>query len=288
MLRSSCRRHETSSHTAARHRAARALPRSRPRARRASERRVGSPVPRGRSRATCLDASRRHRHGSALVSGRRLHPTSRKDRRRLLAYHTARSRTLVSLQTLGAIRPRRAMPGYLRAVAVPDRAYLDGHYSGHMSRWWNATRSLVSIGPRPRLVRDKMTGPCTRRRAARAFVGTRGPISRIVVKASHDRGPGPDEQARRGGTGLRRASACDARCRSGLLGGGIRHGCGEDQAPVCRRLLRGGRAFRSSWPQRTPPGVTSRRRNRSAARVSTSPSSTSPLRSTTESPTCRT
>jgi hypothetical protein len=87
------------------------------------------------------------------------HPTSRKDRRRLLAYHTARSRTLVSVQTLGAIRPRTAVPGYLRAVAIPDRAYLEGHYSGHMNRWWYASRSVVSIGPRPRVpVRDKMVG----------------------------------------------------------------------------------------------------------------------------------
>jgi hypothetical protein len=79
------------------------------------------------------------------------HPTSRKERRRLLAYHTARSRTLISAQTLGAIRPRRAVAGYLRAVALPDRAYLEGHYRGHLNRWWRVARSLgpISSAPHP-------------------------------------------------------------------------------------------------------------------------------------------
>jgi hypothetical protein len=78
------------------------------------------------------------------------HPTNRKERRRLLAYHTARSRTMISAQTLGAIRPRRAVPGYLRAVALPDRAYLEGHYSGHVNRWWRVARSLgPSTTPQP-------------------------------------------------------------------------------------------------------------------------------------------
>jgi hypothetical protein len=92
-----------------------------------------------------------------LSSWAATHPTSRKERRRILAYHTARSRTLVSLQTLGAIRPRRALPGYLRAVALPDRAYLEGHYSGHVSRWWHATSSMVSIRTRARPSRDKLS-----------------------------------------------------------------------------------------------------------------------------------
>jgi hypothetical protein len=92
-----------------------------------------------------------------LSSWAATHPTSRKERRRILAYHTARSRTLVSVQTLGAIRPRRALPGYLRAVAFPDRAYLDGHYSGHVSRWWLATRSLVSSGPRAQPAHDRLS-----------------------------------------------------------------------------------------------------------------------------------
>ncbi len=92
-----------------------------------------------------------------LSSWAAMHPTSRRERRRLLAYHTARSRTLVSVQTLGAIKPRRAVPGYLRAVAFPDRGYLEGHYRGHVHRWWSATRSLVSIGPRPRPTRDRLT-----------------------------------------------------------------------------------------------------------------------------------
>ncbi len=92
-----------------------------------------------------------------LSSWAAIHPTSRRERRRLLAYHTARSRTLVSVQTLRAIRPRRAVPGYLRAVAFPDREYLEGHYSGHMSRWWRAARSLTPIGPMHRPVRDKLT-----------------------------------------------------------------------------------------------------------------------------------
>jgi hypothetical protein len=72
------------------------------------------------------------------------HPTSRKEKRRLLAYHRARSRTLISAQTLGSIRPRRAVFGYLRAVTFPDRAYLEGFYPGHMSRWWRVARSLAS------------------------------------------------------------------------------------------------------------------------------------------------
>jgi hypothetical protein len=72
------------------------------------------------------------------------HPTSRRERRQLLAYHRARSRTMISAQTLGSIRPRRAVFGYLRAVGIPDRAYLDGYYSGQMSRWWHVARSLPS------------------------------------------------------------------------------------------------------------------------------------------------
>jgi hypothetical protein len=71
------------------------------------------------------------------------HPTSRREKRRLLAYHRARSRTLISVQTLGSIRPRRAVFGYLKAVTLPDRAYLEGFYPGHMSRWWRVTRSLA-------------------------------------------------------------------------------------------------------------------------------------------------
>jgi hypothetical protein len=84
------------------------------------------------------------------------HPTSRKERRRLLAYHTARSRTLISAQTLGAIRPRRAVPGYLRAVALPDRAYLEGHYRGHVNRWWRVVRSLGPATSTPRPARDRL------------------------------------------------------------------------------------------------------------------------------------
>jgi Uncharacterised nucleotidyltransferase len=71
------------------------------------------------------------------------HPTTRKERRRLRAYHTARSRTLVSIPTLGAIRPRRAVPAYLRAVAFPDRAYLEGHYSGHVDRLWHIAKATL-------------------------------------------------------------------------------------------------------------------------------------------------
>jgi hypothetical protein len=77
---------------------------------------------------------------SAWAAG---HPTSRSEKRRLLAYHQARSRTLVSVQTLGSVRPRRAVFGYLRAVTFPDRAYLEGFYSGHMSRWWRVARSVT-------------------------------------------------------------------------------------------------------------------------------------------------
>lgn len=84
------------------------------------------------------------------------HPTSRKERRRLLAYHTARSRTLISVQTLGAIRPRRAVSGYLRAVALPDRAYLEGHYRGHVNRWWRVARSLGPLSSTPHPHRDKL------------------------------------------------------------------------------------------------------------------------------------
>lgn len=84
------------------------------------------------------------------------HPTTRREHKRLLAYHTARSRTLVSLQTLDAIRPRRAVPAYLKAVIVPDRSYLEGHYSGHLSRWWNASKSIAPFGNRPRHLRDKL------------------------------------------------------------------------------------------------------------------------------------
>jgi hypothetical protein len=85
------------------------------------------------------------------------HPTSRKDKRRLLAYHRSRSRTLISAQTLGSIRPRRAVFGYLRAVTVPDRAYLEGFYPGHMSRWWRVTRSLASgSGEAPAPERDRL------------------------------------------------------------------------------------------------------------------------------------
>jgi len=90
---------------------------------------------------------------SALASS---HPTSRKEQRRLLAYHTARSRTLVSMQTLGAIRPRRAVFTYMRAVAVPDRAYLEGYYNGHLSRWWRITTSFTSFGKRPRPVSERL------------------------------------------------------------------------------------------------------------------------------------
>jgi len=86
------------------------------------------------------------------------HPTSRKERRRLLAYHTARSRTLISAQTLGAIRPRRAVPGYLRAVALPDRAYLEGHYRGHLNRWWRVARSLGPVSSTAPLARAKLAG----------------------------------------------------------------------------------------------------------------------------------
>ena len=85
------------------------------------------------------------------------HPTSHKERRRLLAYHKARSRTLISAQTLGAIRPRRAVPGYLRAVALPDRAYLEGHYRGHVNRWWRVARSLGPMSSTPRPARDRLT-----------------------------------------------------------------------------------------------------------------------------------
>ncbi|MFZ0667330.1 MAG: nucleotidyltransferase family protein [Acidimicrobiales bacterium] len=84
------------------------------------------------------------------------HPTSRKERRRLLAYHTARSRTLISVQTLGSIRPRRAVVSYLKTVALPDRAYLEGYYSGHFSRWWNVMRSMNSIGTKQRPARDRL------------------------------------------------------------------------------------------------------------------------------------
>jgi hypothetical protein len=84
------------------------------------------------------------------------HPTTRKERRRLVAYHTARSRTLISLQTLGAIRPRRAVFSYLKTVALPDRAYLEGYYSGHLSRWWNVMRSFNSIGSDKRPSRDRL------------------------------------------------------------------------------------------------------------------------------------
>jgi hypothetical protein len=86
------------------------------------------------------------------------HPTSRKEQRRLLAYHTARSRTLVSIQSFGAIRPRRAVLSYLRAIALPDRAYLEGYYSGHLSRWWRITTSFSSFGPKQRPVSDRLAG----------------------------------------------------------------------------------------------------------------------------------
>jgi Uncharacterised nucleotidyltransferase len=79
------------------------------------------------------------------------HPTSRKEKRRLTAYHRSRSRTLISAQTLGSIRPRRAVLSYMKAVTFPDRAYLDGYYNGHMNRWWCVTRSLVS--------RDRSSSP---------------------------------------------------------------------------------------------------------------------------------
>jgi hypothetical protein len=84
------------------------------------------------------------------------HPTSRKERRRLLAYHKARSRTLISGQTLGAIRPRREVFGYLRAVGLPDRAYLEGHYSGHMNRWWRVARSLGPVSSTPSPTGDRL------------------------------------------------------------------------------------------------------------------------------------
>jgi hypothetical protein len=81
------------------------------------------------------------------------HQTSRRDQRRLLAYHRARSRTLVSVQTLRAIRPRRAVPGYMKAIALPDRAYLEGHYRGHMSRWWSVTSGRAALAP----VRERLS-----------------------------------------------------------------------------------------------------------------------------------
>jgi hypothetical protein len=84
------------------------------------------------------------------------HPTSKKERRRLLAYHTARSRTLVSFETLRSIRPRRAAFGYLRAVAFPDRSYLEGHYRGHAGRWWRVAKTAVFSGSGPRRPRERL------------------------------------------------------------------------------------------------------------------------------------
>ena len=92
------------------------------------------------------------------------HPTSRKEKRRLTRVPHSRSRTLISAQTLGSIRPRRAVFGYLRAVTFPDRAYLDGYYSGHMSRWWRVARSLASGGGAAR-IRMRQSTPCRRTRS---------------------------------------------------------------------------------------------------------------------------
>ena len=85
------------------------------------------------------------------------HRTTRKERRRLLAYHRARSRSLVSLQALAAIRPRAQVFIYLKAVALPDRSYLEGHYRGHLSRWWRvAGTTLTPTRSKARPVRDKL------------------------------------------------------------------------------------------------------------------------------------
>jgi Uncharacterised nucleotidyltransferase len=91
-----------------------------------------------------------------LSAWARTHRTTRGEKRRLLAYHRARSRSLVSVQALGAIRPRAQAFSYLKAVALPDRSYLEGHYSGHLSRWWRIAGSLAPNGSEAHPVRERL------------------------------------------------------------------------------------------------------------------------------------
>ncbi len=95
-----------------------------------------------------------------------------------------RSRTLVSVQTLGAITSRDARsPGYLRAVTFPDRAYLEGHYSGHMSRWWRVDEiARARVEPRrPLPAHDRLSArhPTT---SCWSFPGHACSVSRIAAR----------------------------------------------------------------------------------------------------------
>jgi len=74
------------------------------------------------------------------------HRPERADRRRLRVYdHTydyARNGAALSFSAVREIRPRRATLRFLRAVVLPDRAYLEGRYRGHLQRWWRGTCAL--------------------------------------------------------------------------------------------------------------------------------------------------
>ena len=64
------------------------------------------------------------------------HRPERADRRRLRVYDRtydyARNGAALSVSAVREIRPRRATLRFLRAVVLPDRAYLEGRYRGHL------------------------------------------------------------------------------------------------------------------------------------------------------------